>query len=716
MLFCTAFIGGVLFLALSASYGLAEDQSTVVKENHDDDPRFGSVQPHESGINSLSGWDPIVSDFRSPLFNWTYYQNQTSNIVLNAKLPDQIVEVVRSTDRYQIESQLIKQMSDVQELNSLSISANGKFKMITGSASYSRRRTAEWFQSSSNELVRTSSYFTTHEFTLAYDRFPLTLGFTYPIREIAKLLVLANTSFVGVNQEPVYAIQQLIFNQVNNSTQTLTVPAQRNIHILETINYELDMLLLKFGPEYIWRVVYGGSISIDSIIDRQKSATTTDDDIKTSASLGFASYFGIKVDSEHDRKTNDTYEKMISSKIITIKGGLPWNEKTVLSEWQKFVPIAPAVVGYETREIVELINTINFPDIDSSVLFQIRQLMIARVLRYYHMNTFSGCLDRKSLNYCWFCNKDDSFCQTQDSHLNLGGYYRTGYTPQVNHLTQQNTCPTNYTASLLFSGSYVSYRNYQERVCHHRLFRSKKCRDEDRVANTNHPQQVYFCTSNGGSQNGYYFGGAYADGGDVKNQNTNDQGCGPNFDDEIIFYYAENQGIHVCLKSADEVTQVPEGSQKFGGIFNCQQTNPMTGKFACAQGYMKHPLGSHQNCDWFYCVGVHEMKHGTLYYPPGYGVRYPNFPREVLSGAVNLIQVSYSDETDESMIIIPSNKSDTSTNTALIWTLGLSIPTILIMLLIIFFLIHHIRKQRSESYYAAILADDPSRRQQSIDA
>ena len=110
-----------------------------------------AYQSHESGINYLVGFNPITSEFLSPIFNWTYSMNKTSNVMEGIAIPDQMIERVNSETHFRIKSEIYKKSSDVKDLKDIEISASAKWKGIFGSYSQSRKSSSETFRENQHQ-------------------------------------------------------------------------------------------------------------------------------------------------------------------------------------------------------------------------------------------------------------------------------------------------------------------------------------------------------------------------------------------------------------------------------------------------------------------------------------------------------------------------------------------------------------------------------------
>lgn len=633
---------------------------------------FGHYIP---GSNYLSGFDPIQSEFLSPIFNFTFTRNLSSNIEKNTFVPDQIVERTHSNGVFKLFSDIYTKTTEINDLKDMKITADAKWKSFFGSLNFEKLETAKYLAEHDVNILRVYLSINTHD------------------------LVLQDTSLIKEFKERIGYIYDIASHFNITSVDTDYPP------VMQTLNYLIDDIYRIFGTHHVWRATFGGILAVDFVVQTDTTNKMTEEQLKAHASAGFAKIFKIDMDFNEKHTEDEKFKQSIKNQYVKNCGGSPWNDKMTVKDWEDSVIDKPCIIDYDIRPNSDLINADLIETNDDTLtkdtyIQAIRGLMIKRADFYYHQNTYGGCTIPSATNFLWYANLDDGSCQKEDHHQPYGGFWIDSDCPQfdgINHDTERKSCRKPYKNSPLIQGAFIETGTYKERICyywHPWFWRSYFCTDVDKSWQKVCHENVHQCTffDNSTVSNGYYVGGMYSP--LVENIVTDAKSCPSGFHDRIIYYYDQNgHGIHICEIGHDEVAEYPPGAIKFGGMFNCKVPHPKTNDFKCPAGYMKHSLGSIQACDWWYCIHNSDMKHRVYYYPPGYGSQYPDFPFDMISKN-NLIKIL----DDDSEVSADSNSKNNHLNGAQIFGIICGVIIGIIILGAVGFALYYSMKKPKEKY------------------
>jgi len=271
-------------------------------------------------------------------------------------------------------------------------------------------------------------------------------------------------------------------------------------------------------------------------------------------------------------------------------------------------------------------------------LLRLESLLKKVITNYYSYNTHTGCMKVDSLNFDYNANVPDGSCKPPAYNYTFGGVFVTCETksadagdlcegfPQMNPLTGSFTCPNNYTAIPLTSGTLRKSTDEQKkrRDCYWYLFFSY-CKTvywtEHKTSEAEY--RGYWCAAKKNVEippkSGYMFGGVYTSW--KKNPVGQAQGC-----PKAFFALNVSADLKVCVSEEYELGYVY--SVPFAGFFSCRQGNPLNPKLysgkepdpylhGCPDGFSQHTAVIEDGCEINYCTGYgKEYSNVDIVLPP----------------------------------------------------------------------------------------------------
>ena len=349
-------------------------------------------------------------------------------------------------------------------------------------------------------------------------------------------------------------------------------------------------------------------------------------------SLGAKSTFSI--DQTH---ISSFLQNRVHSQISTV-GGPPYQSNFTLSDWEAGVADSLVAVDRSGVPLHYIINDNTLPELPQLTVQMLSRVIYEAVDRYYRVNTRHGCTDPNAKNFDFQANIDHRYCDYPSDNFTFGGIYQTCSMDQhskyrdlciggpkalqQNPLTGDLSCPSNYDAVKLHSGTIIQVTNHvPHKECHHILF-WKRCKIVYRPEYSKAYYEAYWCAARPGaeipSKTGYLFGGLYT----AKNSNpvTNTNGC-------PRFFIPLNMGedIRVCV--SDDYERAYARSVPFAGFHSCESGNPLatvsnstsasqaTQPHECPIGYAQHLVSVVDGCEVNYCVQLGSFASKTLLPP-----------------------------------------------------------------------------------------------------
>jgi len=406
--------------------------------------------------------------------------------------------------------------------------------------------------------------------------------------------------------------------------------------------YLSELLVRDYGSHYL-TAVHAGAILVQEDYIKSQFAYNFEEEkekITVSASANFFGKIGFSASFTHltDKNFSESYLNNRTYSHIQTFGGPPYRVNFTIDDWED--GLADSLVAID-REGVPL-NFAIIPEVLTELpptqTLQLAHYVKRAITSYYKHNTRTGCTDPNSVNFYFAANVDDKSCKAPADNFTFGGVYQTCYhTPadkkdiicpelvQKNPLTGNYSCPPNYEAVLLHSGSKSgSYVTQQcDTHCHHTLGIKHGCHTD--CYNVNNPvtgnYQLYWCVDPGlvHEKSGYMFGGLYSS--ISVNPLTQARTC-PNYFYPLRF----GEDTHVCVSDDYELGYAL--SAPFAGFQSCTAGNPLATKSSsgglkmrfglldvdpnmwphrCPTGYTQHLASMEQSCEINYCV-----KAGTL--------------------------------------------------------------------------------------------------------
>nr|AMZ02447.1 macrophage expressed protein-like isoform 1 [Littorina littorea] len=367
-------------------------------------------------------------------------------------------------------------------------------------------------------------------------------------------------------------------------SRVLSIAAANELGEREQARFLAQLLVRDFGTHVVTKADAGAALEqVDQIReDWVLSQQEKKSDILASASASLFKVF--KMSASYETKTDDkfvdAYQKQRTSSSILTKGGPLFRPANFTPDmWALAVDQDLVALDRSGDPIYYVITGSQLPELPASTLNEVYTNVKEAVETYYSYNRIPGCLDPISPNFSPSANTEDGSCKPPPTNLTFGGVFQTcamqpgsdngnlcADLPQVNPLTGGFSCPAQYQAVKLHSGSMTSSRT--DHVCHRHLLFWKKCHDEYHHSLATY--NFYWCVASGPvpPNSGYLFGGLYSS--KVENPVTRGPTCPPTF---FPLKVGDKADLHVCI--SDDYEFGEEFSVPFAGFISCDAGNPL---------------------------------------------------------------------------------------------------------------------------------------------
>ena len=426
-------------------------------------------------------------------------------------------------------------------------------------------------------------------------------------------------------------------------TRLYDIAAYLQNNNIEQARFLSETIIRDFGTHYITSLDAGALIVQESFIHSSYVQDSSNDYtyITQSASgifftdvgiINFGEKTSFSVDRSH---ISDFLSNRVHSKISTI-GGPPYQSNFTLSDWEAGVADSLVAIDRSGVPLHYIINDNTLPELPPLTVQMLSDVIYEAIERYYRVNTRHGCTDPSAKNFDFQANINHHYCNYPSDNFTFGGIFQNcTMDPKVNYkdlctggpqafqansLTGGVSCPTNYEAVKLHSGTIVQVtNNVPHQECHHILF-IKKCKTVYSPEYSKAYYEAYWCAAHPGAQipknTGYLFGGLYT----AKDSNpvTNTNGC-------PRFFIPLNLGEDIKVCVSDDYEQAFARSVPFAGFFSCESGNPLAAAgtnvppniwpHECPIGYAQHLVSVENGCEINYCVQLGSFASKSLLPP-----------------------------------------------------------------------------------------------------
>ena len=584
-----------LLVTLVQSATTGKPESCAVLSNNGETWNWMEVLP---GI----GWDNLRNKDMGLVFEYEYTQCQVTND-RKFLLPDGVFAIPVQQSDVQTFSELITHWVNHSSLTASSINIEGHgFSVLGGKFSKEYMQAKQTMYNEKSIIARVQ------------------------IRH--KLYVIRLQPGTTLNPMFKRRLLDIAAHVINNNT---------NIAL-----YLSELLVRDYGTHYL-TAVHAGAILVQEDYVRSQFAydfEETKEKITASASASFFGKIGFSASFTHmtDKNFSESYLNNRTYSHVQTYGGPPYRVNFTIDDWEDGLADSLVAIDREGVPLHFAIIPEVLTELPPTQTLQLAHYVEKAINSYYKHNTRKGCTDPNSENFYFAANVDDKSCKAPADNFTFGGVYQTCYhTPsdkrdiicpqlvQKNPLTGNFSCPPNYEAVLLHSGtksgSYVTQQCDEH--CHHFLGIKTSCHTD--CYNVNNPvtgnYKIYWCVDTRLVQekSGYMFGGLYSS--ISVNPLTQTRSC-PNYFYPLRF----GEDTHVCVSDDYELGYAL--SAPFAGFESCTAGNPLATKSSggglkmqfgllevdpnawphrCPTGYTQHLASMEQSCEINYCV-----KAGTL--------------------------------------------------------------------------------------------------------
>jgi len=375
-----------------------------------------------------------------------------------------------------------------------------------------------------------------------------------------------------------------------------------------TAEYLSELLVRDYGTHFISAVHVGAIIVQEDYIKNTFTENFEESKpiITASVSANFMEKIGFNKEKSHISDTNSTQylSQLIYSHIRTY-GGPPYDENFNINNWDNDLEDNLAAINREGELLHFAITSESLNELSPTQTQELASYVENAVTKYYKLNTQYGCTNPNTESFYFGANIDDGSCQAPVDNFMFGGVYQTCRNQQNSnsaslcqqlHLTQINpitgncTCPSNYEPVLLYSGSTAT------------VF-----------------YKLFWCmaTAKASNKSGYLFGGLYNS--VLMNPLTNSKSC-PNQ------YYPLGFGLDTKVCVSRNYEQGISLSVPFGGFESCHAGNPLAISSSskglefeqnnwphrCPSGYSAHLANIEQSCEIKYCIKIGSLNEPSL--------------------------------------------------------------------------------------------------------
>jgi len=398
--------------------------------------------------------------------------------------------------------------------------------------------------------------------------------------------------------------------------------------------YLSELLVRDYGTHFISVVHVGAILAQEDYIKNTFTENFEESKqiIKASISANFMHKIGFSADNIHISDINSTqYQSQLIFSHIRTFGGPPYGDNFSINYWENDLEDNLVAINREGELLHFAITPESLNELSPTQTQKLASYVENAVTRYYKFNTQYGCTNPNTVNFYFGANVDDGSCHITADNFTFGGVYQTcmnlqesntatlcqqWHLTQINPITGNYTCPSNYEPVLLYSGE-----------------KSGKA-STDTVF-----YQLFWCmaTLKVSDKSGYLFGGLYNS--VLMNPLTHFKSC-PNQ------YYPLNfgQDIKICVSRNYE--QGFSFSIPFGGFESCHAGNPLAVSSSskgsefepndwlhrCPSGYSPHLANIEQSCEINYCIkagSLNQLSLAPVMRPPFQAA--PTYPDHIFS-------------------------------------------------------------------------------------
>lgn len=319
------------------------------------------------------GYEPLTGSLSLQLFNFTYNDGKTTPDKAAYLIPDQVTARRVLYQTVDFSSKIVKSFDEYQSGEDIGVNAGGAYDGVTGSFG------ADHQDAKTRITKQGSAMATTSANVHLYD---LTVDATTPLAEGPKLII-------------------------SSAICSLQYGSKREASLL------LSQLIGDYGSAYLKSVELGYQAKITDFVSSSYAMSKDSKAMSQNAQVSFFGVFSIGDNYKTSEVDTSEYQSSIEQSRAVAKGCGLWTPGTSYENWTKSCDGGEALLGGEAFPIYNLINPIQFPGANVSIVNEAHNLAVDLVQKLVEINSYHGCTVSLPVLFFFFLKYSlFSFCRT----------------------------------------------------------------------------------------------------------------------------------------------------------------------------------------------------------------------------------------------------------------------------------------------------------------
>ncbi|KAH9492035.1 Macrophage-expressed protein 1 protein, partial [Bulinus truncatus] len=208
-------------------------------------------------------------------------------------------------------------------------------------------------------------------------------------------------------------------------SRLLSIAARIELNQTEQARYEAQLLVRDFGTHVVTSVTAGAGLVKDDYLKSQfiQENSESKTAILASASASFLNIFHMSASygQTTDNKVSDSYNKSLTHSLVKTLGGPIYQpENMTIDDWAKGVDKNLIPLDRTGDPLYFLVTTQTLPELPTTTVSELEQIVRHSIELYYEMNTIRGCTQLGSPSFSYSANFDDGSCTARPTNLTFG--------------------------------------------------------------------------------------------------------------------------------------------------------------------------------------------------------------------------------------------------------------------------------------------------------